>query len=63
MLMLAPVMRSMERIDMPSTSMESICARFSVDSLFMRSAPLWRRAFCRAGGQPVPLARPGKVPY
>lgn len=35
MLMLTPVMRVIERMDMPSTSMERICARFEVGSLFM----------------------------
>ena len=35
MLMLAPVMRVIERIDIPSTSMERTCARFVVESLFM----------------------------
>ena len=30
-----PVIRVMERIDTPSTNIERICARFSVESLFM----------------------------
>ena len=35
MLMLTLQMRSIERIDIPSTSIERICARFVVESLFM----------------------------
>ena len=33
-LMLAPVIRVITRMDIPSTSMPRICARFAVDSLF-----------------------------
>ena len=35
MLMLTPVMRVIDRMDIPSTSMERICARFEVGNLFM----------------------------
>ena len=37
MLMDAPVSRVMARIDIPSTSIPRICARFSVGILFMGS--------------------------
>ena len=36
MLMLTPVMRVIARMDTPSTSIETTCARCAVDNLFMR---------------------------
>lgn len=36
MLTLTPVIRVIERMDMPSTNIEKICARLAVGSLFMR---------------------------